>query len=300
MPPVSVIIPTRNRADLLGRSIRSVLTQSFRDFELIIVDDNSSDNTAEMVQSFDDDRIIYDRLKGNKGAAGARNRGLSLAKGKYIAFQDDDDEWLPEKLEKQVMVLNKSTDPALGIVYSNMWEVEGEKTELTRPNRIMPEDGIIFNDALFGKLKSIGIQAALIRREVFDKIGGFDEAFPRWIDHEFFIRASRYFLFYHIDEPLVNWHTSTSGIASVKMNKTIAMKMLLAKYAEDYNKAGNKMLLAGYYYDLGQDLCLQGYLKEGRSFLLKAIGKNPIYIKAWIAAFFSLTHPAVYKLLHPL
>jgi hypothetical protein len=84
------------------------------------------------------------------------------------------------------------------------------------------------------------------------------------------------------------------------MNKTIAMKMLLAKYAEDYNKAGNKMLLAGYYYDLGQDLCLQGYLKEGRSFLLKAIGKNPIYIKAWIAAFFSLTHPAVYKLLHPL
>jgi glycosyltransferase involved in cell wall biosynthesis len=299
MPLVSVILPTKNRADLLGRSIRSVLAQTFRDFELIIVDDNSSDNTGEMVRSFDDARIIYDRLRENKGAAAARNRGIELAKGRLIAFQDDDDEWLEGKLQKEVKVFEENTYPDLGIVFTNMWVIGNKISEISRPILIRPADGFVFNDALFGRLKDIGIQTALIRREVFDAVGGFDENFPRWIDHEFFIRASRQFLFYQIDEPLVNWHTSSSGIASVKINKFIAMKMLLTKYALDYNKDSNRKRLAGFYYDLGHNLCALGELKEGRKFLLKAIGKDPTHINAWIAALLSLTHPSIYRLLHP-
>jgi glycosyltransferase involved in cell wall biosynthesis len=300
MPLVSVVLPTKNRADLLGRSIKSVLSQTFRDLELIIVDDGSTDNTAEIVKSFKDDRIIYDRLRENKGAGAARNRGIALSKGKFIAFQDDDDEWRQGKLDKEVKVFEENADPDLGVVFTNMWVIGEKVSEVSRPALLRPADGFVFNDALFGRLKNIGIQTALIRREVFDKVGGFDESFPRWIDHEFFIRASRYFLFYHIDEPLVNWYAATSGIASVKINKFVAMKMLLAKYAEDYNKPENKMLLSGFYYDLGHGLCSLGELSEGRKYLLKSIKLNPAYVKAWIAVVFSLTHPSIYKVGHPL
>lgn len=300
MPLVSVILPTRNRADLIGRSIRSVLSQSFRDFELIIVDDNSSDNTADVVRGFHDDRVIYDRLPANKGAAAARNRGVELAKGRIIAFQDDDDEWIQGKLEKEVKVFEENTYPDLGIVFTNMWVIGKKISELSRPALLRPADGFVFNDALFGRLKDIGIQTALIRRKVFEKVGGFDENFPRWIDHEFFIRASRHFLFYQIDEPLVNWHASSSGIASNKMNKAVAMKTLLEKYADDYNRPANKKRLAAFHYDLGHDLCAMGESGEGRHYLLRSIGADPRRINSWTAFVLSFAPVKIYNFLHPL
>ena len=97
VPTVSVIIPTYNRANLIGRSIQSVLGQTYRDFEVIIIDDNSTDNTGEVVRSFRDPRIIYIKLSSNSGVSAARNQGIQMAKGTYIAFQDSDDEWFPHK-----------------------------------------------------------------------------------------------------------------------------------------------------------------------------------------------------------
>jgi len=91
-PTVSVIIPTYNRAHTIGRAIKSVLNQTYQDFEIIVVDDGSTDNTEEVVKSFRDKRIRYIQHKKNKGAAAARNTGIKSAKGKYIAFQDSDDD----------------------------------------------------------------------------------------------------------------------------------------------------------------------------------------------------------------
>ena len=106
-PTISVIIPTYNRADFIGRAIESVLDQTYQDFEIIVIDDGSKDNTENIVKSFDDTRITYIRLKDNKGAAVARNTGIGTARGKFIAFQDSDDEWLPQKLAKQMEVFEK-------------------------------------------------------------------------------------------------------------------------------------------------------------------------------------------------
>src|ERR1700737_4457090 len=117
MPKVSVIIPTYNRAELLRSAIISVLTQIFQDFEVIVVDDASRDNTQNVVHSFNDRRIRYIRNGMNKGDAVARNVGITNSSCEYIAFLDDDDEWLPEKLEKQINLLENSS-PNVGVVHT--------------------------------------------------------------------------------------------------------------------------------------------------------------------------------------
>ncbi|MEZ4547537.1 MAG: glycosyltransferase family A protein [Thermodesulfobacteriota bacterium] len=109
MPKVSVIIPTHNRADLLKAAIQSVLDQTYTDFELLVCDDASNDHTQDTVAGFSDPRIIYKRYEKNSGVVELRNNAVNSSSGEYIAFLDDDDEWLPEKLEKQVSVLDRSS-----------------------------------------------------------------------------------------------------------------------------------------------------------------------------------------------
>ena len=104
---ISVIIPTHNREKTIKKSIDSVLCQTYNNIEIIVVDDKSTDNTEEVINSIKDNRIKYIKLDENKGACFARNKGIELAQGKYIAFQDSDDEWLPQKLEIQLRYLEE-------------------------------------------------------------------------------------------------------------------------------------------------------------------------------------------------
>ena len=127
MPETSVIIPTYNRADVLSRAIESVLEQSYQDFELIIVDDGSTDGTESVVHQYDDDRLIY-ITQSNAGANAARNRGIKAATGEYIAFLDSDDEFLPLKLARCVNVLSQAP-PSCGGVYSSFRKIRDGKVE---------------------------------------------------------------------------------------------------------------------------------------------------------------------------
>ncbi|MCK5177967.1 MAG: glycosyltransferase family 2 protein, partial [Candidatus Omnitrophica bacterium] len=114
---VSVIMPVYNTKTYLGTALDSVLKQSWVDFEIIIVDDGSTDNTKKLANDFNDERIRYVRHEQNKGEAASRNTGIKLAKGDYIASQDSDDEWLPGKLARQVEVFENSP-PEVGVVYT--------------------------------------------------------------------------------------------------------------------------------------------------------------------------------------
>ena len=115
-PFFSVIIPTFNRADFLKEAVQSVLDQSFENFELIVVNDNSTDNTQEIMSLFLDGRIMVLMNDRAKGGAGARNAGIFRAQEKWVAFLDDDDEWVPEKLEKQFNMIQK-IDKNIGFIY---------------------------------------------------------------------------------------------------------------------------------------------------------------------------------------
>jgi len=265
IPKVSVIIPTHNRAHLIGRAIQSVLDQTYQDFELIVVDDGSTDNTEKVVNSYDDRRIRYIKHDENEGGAAARNTGIKAARGEYIAFQDSDDEWLPEKLEKQMKVF-ETVSPKVGIVYTDM-KNKSKGGKVMHSPKIMPEDGIIYEQALDFRVMGIGIQTAVIRRECFGKAEMFDEKIPRSIDQEFFIRLSKYYYFYHIDEPLVNYFVSPVSITSDNKALVVAKKLILEKYFEDISK--DEKLLAKHYFVIGKALYLQGEVESGRKYILQ-------------------------------
>ncbi|GAH74960.1 unnamed protein product, partial [marine sediment metagenome] len=167
-PTVSVIIPTYNRAYLIGRAIQSVLNQTYQDFEIIVVDDGSTDDTEEIVRSFKDKRIGYVRHEKNKGAAAARNTGIKAAKSEYIAFQDSDDEWLPEKLEKQMKVF-ENAPPEVGVVYTDFLRIKGNKKIHIPFSWVTQKEGNIHKELLKGNF--VTTQSVVIRKKCFKKSG---------------------------------------------------------------------------------------------------------------------------------
>ena len=291
-PKVSVIIPTYNRSDLLPRAINSVLNQTYQDFELIIVDDGSTDNTEEVIKEFQeqDKRIKYIKHDKNKGGSAARNTGIKAARAEYIAFQDSDDEWLPEKLEKQMKVF-ESAPPEVGVVYTDMWRIsKGEKKYWYSP-KIMPEDGIVYKQAL-DRVMGIGIPTAIIKRECLNAVGMFDENFPRFIDLELFVRLSKYYYFHHINEPLVNSHDTGKGISNNNQALVKAYQLIFEKYSYDVVK--NKKSLAKHMYSLGNLLCQNGDLGQGRDCLIRAIRLYPFNLKYIVATLASLLGKGAY------
>ena len=291
VPKVSVIIPTYNRAHLVGRAIRSVLNQTYQDFEIIVVDDGSTDNTEEVVKSFIDPRIRYIRHEKNKGAAAARNTGIKAAKGKFIAFQDSDDEWLPEKLQKQMKVF-ENAPPRVGVVYTDMWRLRGGERRYWHSPAIRPEDGIVYKQAL-DRVMGIGIQTAVIKRECFAKIGMLDEQLPRFIDLELFVRLSKCYYFYHINEPLVNYYDTGKSISSNTTALVTAYELLFEKYS--YDIVGSKRSLAKHLYSLGNVLCQSGRVAQGREYLFRAVKSYPLNIKYLVAAFVALFGERAYN-----
>src|SRR5262249_34968268 len=131
MPKVSVVIPTHNRATLLHRAVSSALTQTFSDLEVLIADDASSDATAELMLVIRDPRIKYLRHETKRGVSVARNTAISHASGEYIAFLDDDDEWLPEKLNIQLSHLN-SARKSVGLICSGYYKVDSAFSKVQR------------------------------------------------------------------------------------------------------------------------------------------------------------------------
>jgi glycosyltransferase involved in cell wall biosynthesis len=232
-PRVSVVLPTFNRASLLPRAIESVLGQTFRDLELIVVDDCSTDDTPRVVEQYAGNRVSFIRLERNLGAAAARNVAIRLAVGELVAFQDSDDEWLPEKLERHIRTFDEPSETSrIDVVYCDMLRVLADgTTSYLRSPEIVP--GRFVNpDTRFYQVWMLGIQACVIRRECFDAAGLFDESLPSFEDLELFIRLSRTVRFAHIGEPLVRYH-ETEGLSKNRAANRAARRRLLELYETD-------------------------------------------------------------------
>jgi glycosyltransferase involved in cell wall biosynthesis len=230
-PAVSIVLPTYNRASLLGRSIRSVLGQSYTDFELIVIDDGSTDETSGVVAGFRDRRIRYIPLSRNTGAGAARNVGIRMARGKFLAFQDSDDEWLPSKLVKQMSAFERGS-VRLGMVYSDMRRVFSDGSEIYFSAPSGPSERLINPAIRFYQVCDLGVQSTVIKREYLDAAGHFNESLPAFEDLEMFIRLSRRCEFHRLAEPLVKYY-DTQGISSDRYAAWVSRKLMLKLYYKE-------------------------------------------------------------------
>ena len=201
-PTVSVVIPTYNRLDLLPRAIDSVLNQTYDNLECLVINDASQEDPRSIVEGYADERLRYFVHDVNKGLGAARNTGIKNASEKYVAFLDDDDEWLPTKLEKQVQLIEQaSSEVALVYTWMNYYTQSGELIRKYHPTY----EGDIFPQVLDGQ--PIGAGSTLLARKcVIDEVGGFDESLPRGIDGDFIRRTARNYKIKYVPEVLVKYY----------------------------------------------------------------------------------------------
>jgi glycosyltransferase involved in cell wall biosynthesis len=195
-PAVSVIIPTYNRAWCLGEAVDSVLAQDFNGFELIVVDDGSTDGTAELLAAYGNQIIILQRE--NSGVSAARNAGIAAARGEWIAFLDSDDLWLPRKLSTQVEFFNSHPE-ALICQTEEIWLRNGRRVNPGKRHR--KPSGMIFEPSL--ELCLVSPSAVMLRRGLFQRMGFFDESLPACEDYDLWLRVSCQIPVYLLDAPLI-------------------------------------------------------------------------------------------------
>jgi glycosyltransferase involved in cell wall biosynthesis len=195
-PFFSVIIPTYNRRHLFDIALKSVLNQTYKDFEFIVVDDGSTDQTNEVIKTFNDARIKY-LYQDNHGVSHARNRGLEISRGKFIAFLDSDDRWVPEKLRRTKEQIERYPD--IYIFHTDEIWYKGGRL-LNQKKRHKKPSGYAYLNAL--PLCCIGMSTATVKRELFEKIGLFDESLQACEDYDFWLRATHSFEVKLIDEKL--------------------------------------------------------------------------------------------------
>ncbi|QTN24587.1 glycosyltransferase family 2 protein [Rhizobacter sp. AJA081-3] len=209
---VSVIIPTYNRRELVQRAIGTVLAQTRAVQEILVVDDGSTDGTGDALAAAFGDRIRYVR-QANGGVSSARNHGLRLARGRYLALLDSDDEWLPEKTQRQIEWLQARPDYGMALCDVVRMDAEHRDVELFRRRELLPEDGMI--------LKWVLVQPALVpasvmmRREVFETVGGFDETLATGEDLDFHLRVAARWPIGIVEQPLVRAMRGHDGLSSL-------------------------------------------------------------------------------------
>jgi glycosyltransferase involved in cell wall biosynthesis len=199
VPLASVIIPTYNRARLLGRAIESVLAQTFHDYELIVVDDGSTDSTRELLATFHGK--LTPLIQTHHGVSAARNLGIEHSTGDLLAFLDSDDEWLPEKLSHQVALFDRTKESY--ICHTNeIWLRHGEQVRQKKVHK--KQGGRFFQRALERCL--ISPSSAMISRHLLDRVGWFDEELPAAEDYDLWLRITAFHDVTFVPEPLVIKH----------------------------------------------------------------------------------------------
>ncbi len=194
---VSIVIPTYNREAWLASAIESVKQQSFRDWELVIVDDGSSDQSSNVVRELADSRITYVRVE-HGGVSRARNLGVSLTRFPWICFLDSDDQWTPAKLQRQIETVEEF--PEFRIVYTNeIWIRRGKRVNQKKKHR--KYGGWIYHRCL--PLCIISPSSVMLHRELLEEEDLFDESFPVCEDYELWLRISARNPVFFLDEPLI-------------------------------------------------------------------------------------------------
>lgn len=263
---ISVIIPTYNREKTIVNSVKSVLNQTYKDIEIIIVDDNSTDNTFEVIRELNDNRIKYIKLEKNYGACGARNIGIERSIGELIAFQDSDDIWHEDKLEKQIKFLTNTNSDVVACAFNFF---SNNRVQI-KPSRQI--DNVEYDDII--RENFISTQTILGKRRCFIE-DNFDVNMPRFQDWELVIRLCKKWNINFQAEPLVDVYLQDDSISKNNLNAIEALKLIIEKNNKFFEK--NKKMLS-YYYRRMAEFAIKDNL-DFKKFYIEAIKIDPLNIK---------------------
>jgi len=279
-PEISIVTATYNRAYILPEAINSVRNQTFENWEHIIVDDGSSDNTPEIVSEYmkGDSRIRYLKLEKNVGQGEAMNRGIKEANTPLIAFIDSDDELHPEYLNNQIFFFKEN--PEMGLCYVGADYYRNNK--LT--HIVHPQVSGKLEEFLFTNLKGLGSSSSItVQKFVFDKAGTFDTKMPSQKDLDFLVRAARYFSIGYINDCNTKMRLDSDNRISDNAKSIIEGEIMF------FNKYESRIKELGLYHHVSRKLArkyalYQKNLPMAYRYLLKSIKSNPFYIYAYVYA----------------
>ena len=278
LPEISIIIPTYNYGRFIGRALNSVLSQSYQDYEIIVVDDASTDDTKNIISQYTDKRIRYIRHDINRGPSAARNTGIKSSKGEFIAFLDSDDEWEPDKLYHQINLFrNASSD--IGCVYCGARYVN--MMTMAQTDFYPRFRGNIIEPLLTANVISGCDSTLMVRKKCFDEIGLFDEEMQSSEDWDMWLRIVQFYKIDYVNIILVTLWQHDENI-STNMDRTIKGREFLLKKNENlYNFYPYIHSLQ--YYHLGILCYKNNFMAKGRRHFLEAFSlaeKTPLKIKS--------------------
>jgi glycosyltransferase involved in cell wall biosynthesis len=285
---ISVVIPTHNREELIARAVRSVQNQTYKDLEILVVSDGSTDGTKAVVESLakDDDRIRFIEYFPAKGGNTARNTGIKASQGEYVAFLDDDDEWLSDKLECQIKVMESSEK--IGLVYTGVHIIYlNEKAEYSfRAKEHGDLKERILIDNCIGTTSTV-----MVRRSLFEKTGLFDEALKARQDYDLWIRFCQVCETGCVPDEKINYYNDTGKVqvSSSTQKYADAIEQINQKYRNEIcglsaeDKVRKK---TGEYFFLCNTAMRNGEVKDARKYALAA-AKAGGGIKAYLFMFVS-------------
>jgi glycosyltransferase involved in cell wall biosynthesis len=292
---ISAIITTFNRRDFAEKAIRSVLAQTYGDFELIVLDNSSTDGTDTMVKRFSDQRIRYVKHP-QLGISQARNLGVKIARGEFVGFLDDDDEWLPKKLELQIGLFEKSPDK-VALVYGGFNRVENGKVFETFTPRLRGnvfEDYFCKSDPLTGSASN-----PLIRKSAFAVSGLYDERLKTSEDWEFYLRLARDFDFDFVKETVVNIRHHTGARLGDRLEDAAYAEIVACEEFKDFLVA-HPTCHSYYLQKIGGKYCRVGKLSEGRKYLKEALAVDSSNKVAKVQYVLSFLGMRAYRCFHRL
>lgn len=289
-PRISVVLPTFNRARTLPRAIRSVLAQTLTDLELIVIDDGSSDDTAAVVAAIDDPRLRYLPLPRNGGVSAARNAGVEAARASWVAFQDSDDEWPAQRLQRQWQALEQ-LGPDYGVVMC-CTQCPEDPAFACEP---LPGRAVVSDAADITLRRLPGAPCWLARKVDLERAGLFDCAFDCFEDWELALRLSERTRIGLLNEALHINHRTPGSLFSNEAGYVRNLSKVLERHAAKWQDSRHARDLAMYQTLIGHMACLHGSTALGRSWFRRAIATAPLAPRAWISLGMSYLGRPVYR-----
>ncbi len=280
-PTVSVIMAAYNYGRFLGAAVKSVLAQTFADFELIVVNDGSTDDTARVILPYlADPRVRYYRTC-HLGQPAAKNTGLRFARAPLIAFLDADDLWLPHKLQRQVAL--HRADPGLGVIYTRRLLIDAEGRDVPYEQPVLYRGEVV---AAMFRSNFVCFSSALVRRAVLEDVGPFDESLALAIDYDLWLRAALAYRFDYVDEPLVKYRTGHDNLSRRVEERLAAVDGIRDRFL--YRRGGIALVPPAVVRRARAEVYLhRGFLRRQRSRLaalpwyVRALASSPDYGLAW-------------------